>query len=146
MQWTYNQLLYDHSGCQFALQLEYGASALTSTLASRSSDNQNGISPTGKGKRRADDPPDLPPRAKKRRTRTCRTCKKDTCQGAFNSRPCQFSSAAGSSGSVHGGLSVPAVASSSSSGGLRQGTIDGAFSRSAAPESSDGANRASYYR
>ncbi len=69
-----------------------------------------------------------------------------TLAGAFNSRPCQFSSAAGSSGSVHGGLSVPAVASSSSSGGLRQGTIDGAFSRSAAPESSDGANRASYYR
>lgn len=116
---------------------------MASTLASRTSADPNSMLPTtGKGKQCADDPSGAPPQAKKQQAQTCQTCKKDTCQGAFNSWPCQFSGA-GSGSSVHG--APPALAASSSSGGLRQSTIDGIFGCSTASGSSDGTTRGSYY-
>ncbi|PBK81020.1 hypothetical protein ARMGADRAFT_1039609 [Armillaria gallica] len=142
MQWTFNELLLDHGGQQSAIQFEYGASG--SRVSASTSSN---LLAKQRGKRPAENPPGPPPAAKKRRARTCPQCRKDNCQGAFNSRPCQFPSLAtgassSGSGSVGAG-SVPAV--SLSSAGLKQRTLDGLFGGTTGSRTG-GSGTNNYYR
>ncbi len=141
MQWTFNELLLDHSGQQSVIQFEYGASGSRVSAFTLSN-----LSAKQRGKWPAENPPGPSPAAKKQRAQTCPQCRKDNCQGAFNNRPCQYLSlATGASSSGSGSIgaaSMPAVLLSSAS--LKQRTLNGLF-RGTMSSKTGGSGTNNYY-